>query len=300
MFELKKELIIEKYQKENTTFEELLNNIEMQIIKYEPHLLEVDLINIDCSIANTLRRILMSEIPIIAIHRVVINKYDGVMPEEILIHRLGLLPVIADAYQFQFQMDEHLDEFTTAKFKLCKKNESDDVMTIYSDDIEWIPLGTQLNRLNRCSIKSGIPITKLSKGQYIDFEMYCEKNMGKEHAKWSGACTVCYRTMPIIEVKDVTGQDAYKLKECFSDGVIEIQRINGVDTAVVVNPRIDTMSREALRHNEFEDKVFIGKKSDHFIFTLETITMDPLIMFKQGIHVFLERSKQLREEIAVA
>lgn len=39
----------------------------------------------------------------------------------------------------------------------------------------------------------------------------------------------------------------------------------GVKVAEIVNPRLDTVSREVLRHKEFKDKVKLGRVRDHFI-----------------------------------
>lgn len=40
---------------------------------------------------------------------------------------------------------------------------------------------------------------------------------------------------------------------------------NGNKVCKVVNSRKDTVSREVLRHPEFEDSVILGRKRDHFI-----------------------------------
>lgn len=38
-----------------------------------------------------------------------------------------------------------------------------------------------------------------------------------------------------------------------------------VKSAEVVNPRLDTVSREVLRHKEFDNKVELTRIRDHFI-----------------------------------
>jgi DNA-directed RNA polymerase I and III subunit RPAC1 len=75
-----------------------------------------------------------------------------------------------------------------------------------------------------------------------------------------------YRLLPSITITaPITGADAQKFVECFPKSVIEIEKSKGVETAIVRNPRKDTVSRECLRHPEFSDKVILSRIHDHFI-----------------------------------
>lgn len=57
-----------------------------------------------------------------------------------------------------------------------------------------------------------------------------------------------------------------KFKSCFPEGVIEIEDDEaGEPQCVVKNPRKDTVSREVLRHPEFEDLVELARIRDHFL-----------------------------------
>ncbi len=74
--------------------------------------------------------------------------------------------------------------------------------------------------------------------------------------------------MPQIEIlKPITGNLAEKFAKCFPEGVISVDTTNGIPTAVVLNPRLDTVSRECLRHPEFSDSVRLTRIYDHFICT---------------------------------
>ena len=65
--------------------------------------MELDLIGIDASIANAFRRILMAEIPTMAIEKVYIYNNTSVMHDEILAHRLGLIPIAVDPRDFDYR-----------------------------------------------------------------------------------------------------------------------------------------------------------------------------------------------------
>lgn len=284
MHRLRKEFITESFLKQSLPFESCLQNMQIKINTHTPNTLNFELINVDVSIANSIRRILLSEIPTMAFHTITIKRYDTVMPEEIFCHRLGLIPILADPTKYNFKTAQ-ADETNTLIFKLNIDATED--MTVYSHDLVHQPFGTEI-----ISVQAGIPLIKLCKGQYMEIELQAEKNTGKEHAKWSAVSLASYRMMNVIVVNDVEGEDAIKLQKLFTKGVIEI-----VDNkAVVVRPEIN-MSTEVLNHEIFNDRVILYKKKDHFIFDLESVSIDCITLLKQAIFVFKEKCRILREEI---
>lgn len=68
-----------------------------------------DMVGIDASIANALRRILIAEVPTMAIHRCYITNNTSVMQDEVLAHRLGLLPICVDPYLFEYPPQETIE-----------------------------------------------------------------------------------------------------------------------------------------------------------------------------------------------
>jgi DNA-directed RNA polymerases I and III subunit RPAC1 len=75
--------------------------IEVQTLNRDD--MEFDLIGVDASIANAFRRILMAEIPTMAIETVYIFNNTSVIQDEVLAHRLGLIPIKADPGKFGWQ-----------------------------------------------------------------------------------------------------------------------------------------------------------------------------------------------------
>ncbi|KAL0266100.1 UNVERIFIED_CONTAM: hypothetical protein PYX00_011816 [Menopon gallinae] len=270
---------------DRTTHNEALSQIKLELVRREGNHLEFDMINTDCSVANALRRILISEIPTLAVEKVLIHKNSGVMPDETLAHRLGLIPIEADP--------EDVDgkELESLAFRIDVKNGESGIMNVYSHDIQCV----QPSR--RPWFKKNVLITRLAPKQEIEVEMFCSKGTGKEHAKWSPVCPATYRLMPDIQIEDVYDDDAVKLQSLFKDGVVGIQAVNGRKKAYVKNPRLDFMSREVLRHKEFDGRVYIGRVPNHFIFTIESVSIDPVVLLKRAIAILLEKARCLREDI---
>ncbi|EPZ31350.1 RNA polymerase 1-1, isoform CRA_a [Rozella allomycis CSF55] len=260
----------------------LKEKAQIKIISEEENRLEFDLIGVDASFANALRRIIIDEIPTMAIEKVFFADNTGLMHEEMLAHRLGLVPIKADPSLFSERgPNEDATDYNTLVFTLNVKCERDPNDTsklinehVLSGHLVWSPQGGQEERFKDCAPEPAIKdivITKLAENQEIELQAFCEKGIGQIHAKWSPVCTASYRLMPnIIMKEDVLGEEAVKFSNCFSPGVIEVVVVNGVKKAVVANPRNDSMSRECLRHKEFEDKVVLARKRDHFIFLVES------------------------------
>lgn len=103
--------------------EKWAGDFDIQIVKVENDSIEFELINVDPAIVNSLRRILIAEVPSVAIENVFFIDYDCVIPEEVLSHRLGLVPLAVDPEGLSWKEDSG-DETNTVIFKLhvrCEK-----------------------------------------------------------------------------------------------------------------------------------------------------------------------------------
>lgn len=60
----------------------------------------MELVGIDAATANALRRIIIAEIPTMAYHKVLLFQNTSVIPDELLVHRLGLIPIRAEPNDF--------------------------------------------------------------------------------------------------------------------------------------------------------------------------------------------------------
>ena len=162
---------------------------------------------------------------------------------------------------------------------------------VYARDIIFDPVGRQKKVFTPelgpiRAVNPDILIAKMRPGQEIHLEMHCIKGIGADHAKFSPVATASYRLLPTIKItKPILGQDARKFARCFPKGVIGLEDVTheeasregsgyegqaGEKKAVVKNAFKDTVSRECLRHEEFEGKVKLGRVRDHFIFMVES------------------------------
>ncbi|KAJ3052196.1 DNA-directed RNA polymerase core subunit rpc40 [Rhizophlyctis rosea] len=277
--------------------------------------MEFDLIGIDASIANAFRRILIGEVPTMAIERVYVINNTTIMHDEILSHRLGLIPIKADPRAFDYKEGEEDQptDLNTIVFNLaiqCSVNKNAPPNSVdpkvkfinSSGSLKWQPQGDQEERLGTeiRPVHDDVLLTKMRPGQEIELEVHCQKGIGKEHAKWSPVATASYRLLPDIQIlKPITGQDAIKFQRCFPQGVVEVvKNRKGEQEAKIANPRKDTVSREVLRHKEFEDKVRLTRVRDHFIFSIEsTGILPPHILFKEAVGILRLKCARLKQAL---
>ena len=79
--------------------------------------------------------------------------------------------------------------------------------------------------------------------------------------------TASYRLLPtIVLTQPIESPLCQKFASCFPPGVVEVAAgADGRDEVRIANVRKDTVSREVLRHQEFQDCVVLGRVRDHFI-----------------------------------
>src|SRR5271157_3096557 len=150
----------------------------------------VQLEGLDRSYANAVRRFCISEVPSMAIDDVVILENSSVLYDEILAHRLGMLPIKTDLERYN--LPEDCDCGNPLGCHKCRvlfvldAKGKDKVSTVYSGDL------VSEDRDVR-PVSETIPLVKLAQGQSVKLEAYARLGKGKEHAKWQ-PCTVAALT----------------------------------------------------------------------------------------------------------
>ena len=229
-------------------------NFEVQFHHNHPLDASFSLIGIDASIANAFRRILLSEIPTVAIEYVFVHNNTSIVQDEILAQRLGLVPLTGSREGMRWLRwyekpapgeQPNVADNNTLVMKLvvectykqgADKNETDPLKLynhahVYAHDLMWIPQGRQDKFFPDPEgvvkpVNPDILLAKMRPGQKIDIEMHCIKGIGVDHAKFSPVATASYRLMPTIDIiKPILGPDANKFARCFPRGVIAVEEV---------------------------------------------------------------------------
>lgn len=78
------------------------DNFKIEIISETDDEIVFDMVGVDAPIANALRRILIAEVPTVAIEQVYIFKNTSIIQDEVLAHRIGLIPLNVDPRKMDF------------------------------------------------------------------------------------------------------------------------------------------------------------------------------------------------------
>ncbi|KAK4252548.1 hypothetical protein QN277_014534 [Acacia crassicarpa] len=309
-------------------------NFKVQVNRLTEDDIEFDMMGIDPALANAFRRILIAEVPTMAIERVYIANNTSIIQDEVLSHRLGLIPIKADPRLFEYPENAGNDknEKNTIVFKLhvrCEKRHPR--ITVKSNELRWLPNGSELPAEDvkpnsgskprtftsfSCSQDSlpefstypiapknlDIILAKLGPGQEIELETHAVKGIGKTHAKWSPVATAWYRMLPeVVLLKEVKDELAEELKNKCPVGVFDIEDIGkGRTRATVANPRACTLCRECIRGGkEWEDRVSLRRVKDHFIFNVEsTGALPPEVLFTEAVKILEEKCERVITELS--
>ncbi|MDG6952655.1 MAG: DNA-directed RNA polymerase subunit D [Nitrososphaerota archaeon] len=164
--------------------------VEVKALEDSGSTVSVQLEGVDRSYANAIRRFCISEVPSMAIDDVVILENSSVLYDEILAHRLGMIPIKTDLEKYN--LPEACDCGNPLGCHKCRvlfvldAKGKDKVSTVTSGDL------VSEDREVR-PVSESIPLVKLAAGQSVKLEAYARLGRGKEHAKWQ-PCTVATLT----------------------------------------------------------------------------------------------------------
>lgn len=311
----------------STAIEKFIKKLRIEIVREDDKELEFDIIGCDVSLANAIRRILISEVPSMAIDKVFIINNTSLLQDEVLAHRLGLIPLRADHRLFEYppngRADEEASDQDTLKYELkvtCTVNPQapthsylpEDMYKnskVYSKDIKWVPIGRQADMFPQGAeqfspLDNDILICKMRPGHEIHAFMYAVKGIGKDHAKFSPVAPARYRLMPTIELtRPVRNEDADLLQSCFSPAVIDVveQETSSGEKyreARVKNARYDSCARNVYRYEQLKNCVEMTRIPDHFIFNIESVgTLSSAVLFTEAVKVLKNKCRTFLAEL---
>ncbi|KAJ1961710.1 RNA polymerase II subunit 3 [Dipsacomyces acuminosporus] len=162
--------------------------------------------NTHLSVANSLRRTMIAEVPTMAIDLVEFIENTSVLADEYIAHRLGMIPLVShNVDQFKYSRDcicaGHCKD-CSVEFNLHVKCTEDGTRVVTSHEL--ISNNKSVVPVTEGDDDTGIIILKLRKGQEINVHCIAKKGVAKEHSKWSPCAAVGFEYDPHNNLRHLT------------------------------------------------------------------------------------------------
>jgi DNA-directed RNA polymerase subunit D len=229
---------------------------------------------------NALRRIMGSEVPTMAISKVEFKENSSALYDEIIAHRLGLIPLKTDLKTYNIPKkgeEESAATHTTLTLNV------EGPCNVYAKDL--VPKDTQIKPVHENTL-----IVKLLQGQKVELIATANLGQGKEHMKWGpGLITFYYK--PKITVNNKSQDldefiDKYP-PQVITDSKIDEKKINSaqlIDACKGIN----------------EDIVKIEYDEDHKDFILNIESWGQLSnkeIIEKGLEIFNNKIDMFEKEL---
>ncbi|KAF9241545.1 DNA-directed RNA polymerase II, subunit 3 [Melanogaster broomeanus] len=182
--------------------------------------------NVDLAFANSIRRVVIADIPTVAIDMVEINTNTTVLQDEFIAHRLGMIPLCSANCDegMRYTRDCNCEEgcnYCAIELKLDVACTDNRTLDITSNHLEVIPStstgdlqdGEELTKRGQGfgfpvgKLDPSVPpvlICKIRKGQELRLRCVAKKGIAKEHAKWSPCSAVAFEYDPYNKLRHTT------------------------------------------------------------------------------------------------
>ena len=254
---------------------------------------------------NSIRRALIADVPKLAITRVdfaqginqdnstgEIHESVNTLPDEVIAHRLAMIPIPTHPEEgIVFPEDCENCKDMVEKDKGCPscqilyslkvqghpKDSDEELKYVYASDLTVIsdPMFGLMEEHQR------IPITLLSKGQYLQFYAFATLGRGRDHAKWSPVAAVAFRP----QMKAILNKPGKKANVLFNLGLTTTdgkpidaklfgkdKTITDIDHIIDLQKAIHQVGAGTGRDGKkgFDDAITFEKIDNAFVFTFET------------------------------
>lgn len=199
--------------------------------------------------ANALRRCFQEEVPSMAIEEVEFVQNSSALFDEIVAHRLGLLPLTTDLKGYDVK--DSSDEFS-AKNSVKLTLKAKGPCTVYAEDLK-----SKDPKVKPVFPKT--PIVKLLKGQELELEATAVLGRGKQHMKFA-PCLAWYSYKPKVTVNN-SAKDFAAFKDKFP---VQIFKDNKIDVKLIeehnLYDAVDGVNDEIVK---------VENDQTNFVFTVE-------------------------------
>ncbi|NLX48457.1 MAG: DNA-directed RNA polymerase subunit D [Methanospirillum sp.] len=246
------------------------------------------------SFANSVRRAMAAEVPKLAIDSVGIYDNTSGLYDEMLAHRLGLVPLRTEEGTYVPIRE------CTCEGQGCDRCTVSYTLSVEGPGMVWsrdlIP-----NDPEAAPASGDIPIVKLEKGQKVVIEARAILSTGKEHAKWQPTTVCGYKNYPRVSIDAHCDGCGACVDACPRRVLHLVGRKVEVDGERLEDCSLCRLCDKACLATGIGENsaILVGSEPDRFIFTVESDGAIPAPeILRQSISIIRARGEELSRALS--
>jgi len=240
---------------------------------------------ISVEMINALRRIIVSEIPVFAIDEVIFLKNDSPLYDEIISHRLGMIPLKTDLEKYNLPKDCECGGFGCP---LCQVSLTCEITNTANKPIFVNSGDLKSNDPNIIPVDPNIPIIKIDKNAKFIIEAYAILGTSRDHVKHQAASSCFFRYLPEIEFDEKSIKDAQEKKLIVKMCPEKLYTLNGSLKLKEDYWKTCTLCKACEKNSN--DKIKVKWKEGSYLFLIESDGVLPFdALLKKTFEIFAEK-----------
>ena len=229
----------------------------------------------------------------------------GALPDEVIAHRLAMIPIPTFHDEFYFLEDDPgneglpREEWGTPKSQIiyhCSARGTADGHLVTAGDLNV--LGE--DKLQIPEMYHDIPITKLYTGQYIEFYAYAVLGVGSDHSKWNPVSGVSFSSRKIATIsKPGKAKALWDLDLTIDKSDFKNKKLEDVQKVETLIREMHHVGDGTERIDDFADAISIESVPGEYLFSFDTDgSMTARTAFSMGCQALASRFSNLDGQLS--
>ncbi len=251
--------------------------MEVKINSLTDQEMELRLEGITPAMANSLRRAILREVPVMAVDELEVKLNDSALHDEILAHRMAMVPLKTPLRGYVLPEECKCGEGRCPRCTVTLSLQKEGPCLVVSGDL----LSSDENVV---PVSDSIPIVKLERGQKLELIALARLGLGKQHAKWQPGLAF-YKYMPLVRVNQ---KECDGCEDCVQACPPKILALSG--GKVVVTDVLKCIMCRMCEKVCKRGAIRVSFDDSRFIFRVETNgSLRPEQLFLQAVKVLAEK-----------
>lgn len=229
---------------------------------------------------------MLSELPKLAIENVIIYDNTTALFDEIISHRLGMIPIPTDLSLLNFRDDCACNNegcpSCTVRYTLSKEGEG----MVYSGDL-------QANEESWAIKEDRVPIVELFNNQRLILEVEAILGRGRDNAKWQPIIAPGYRFNPTISFDQKDKEDVEAFVKELPEGIVTMKK-----NTLELHDTRDLAVLESYLQKEKIDFITVTLDENNIQFHFQTDgSLDPKDALASSLQIFEEKIEEFEKHL---